>query len=420
MKIRIEQWPFLLFVASLPFASVLHFRFYSYPVQIADILFLLAAAAWIAAFAIKRRSVVRSRFYIFLAAYAIAVVLSTIASANPAFSSIKLLGKFYLIGIALLSINSITSTDDLKRIVQAWLVGAGIALLLSFVGLLLFYAGFTDPSQNIVLHPIYGSLPPGNYRRIEGFFFYPSMLANFIGITWMFVLLALSSNWIKPRTVWIYAAVLFVVDLFTLTPGLGGICITTGYVVGKHLRDHGMKILGRTAIAAGILIATVFFITASITMFSFDPNGTAIPVSHGMISPSHRTVAWKTAFETFLKDPFFGRGVGMPVANSKFVDPSGNSQILTDAHNTYISLLGETGILGFAAFMGIIVFLTFGLFKMRNEDTIRRSVRIFFLLALADAFFYQSLTGSYEDSRHLWVLFGTIAAMLAVSNKSNK
>ena len=167
-----------------------------------------------------------------------------------------------MIGIALLSVNSITNTDDLKRVIQAWLVGAGAALLLSFAGLILFYAGFTDPSQNIILHPIYGSLPPGNYRRIEGFFFYPSMLANFIGVTWMFVLLAVYAKWLKARTVWIYAVVLFVVDLFTLTPGLGGICITTGYVIAAKLRERGMKFLGRTAMAAGILTATVFFITA--------------------------------------------------------------------------------------------------------------------------------------------------------------
>lgn len=410
-KIRIEQYPFLLFAASLPFASVLQFRFYNYPVQIADILFLLAAAAWIAAFILKRRSIVRSPFYLFLAAYAIAVVLSTIFSANPAFSSIKLLGKLYLIGIALLSINSITTADDLKRVIQAWLVGAGVALVLSFVGLILFYAGFTDPSRNIVLHPIYGSLPPGNYRRIEGFFFYPAMLANFIGVTWMFLLLAFYANWLKARTVWIYAVVLFVVDLFTLTPGIGGIFITTGYVVAAYLRERGLKFLGGSAMIAGILIAAVFFITASITMFSFDPNGTAMPVSHGAISPSHRAVAWQTAFETFLEDPVLGRGVGMPIANSQFVDPSGRGQILTDAHNTYLSLLGETGIVGFIAFMSIIAFLTFGLIKMRKEDTIWRTVSVFFFLALADAFFYQSLTGSYEDSRHLWVLFGAIAAI---------
>ena len=417
-KIRPEQWPFFLFAASLPFATVLPFRVSSYPVELADVMFVAAAAAWLITFVLKRR-LVRSKFYFLLAAYAVAVTLSAAMSANPAFSSVKLLGKFYLIAIALLCTNSITSMADLKRSITAWLIGAGIALLLSLAGIVLFYFGFTDPSWNIVLHPIYGSLPPGNYRRIEGFFRYPSLLANFIAVTWMLLLLAFSAGWLKSRTAWVYSAVLFIVDLFTLTPGLGGIFATSGYAAAIKLRERGSNSLGRFVTAAGICVAAVFFIAASVTVFSYRPEATASPIMHGVVTPSHRAVAWQTAFETFRENPLFGRGIGMPVAYSKYVDPSGRGQILTDAHNTYISLLAESGTLGFAAFMGMIAFLTFGLWKMRVADDTAKYVRIFFLLALFDAFFYQSLTGSYEDSRHLWTFFGFAAAAIRITKNSS-
>jgi O-antigen ligase len=171
--------------------------------------------------------------------------------------------------------------------------------------------------------------------------------------------------------------------------------------------------------AAGICVAACFFIAASVTMFAYEPNATAIPIINGSVSPSHRAIAWKTSFETFLEDPVFGRGIGMPVAYSKFIDPSGGGQILTDAHNTYLSLLAESGILGFAAFMSIIAFLTFGLIKMRGDEGPAKYVRLFFLLALFDAFFYQSLTGSYEDSRHLWAFFGYAAAAINIFGTEN-
>lgn len=416
-KIRPEQWPFFLFAASLPFATVLPFRVYSYPLQIADILFVTAAAAWLIAFVLKRRTLVRTKFYFFLAAYALAVTFSAFFSVDPAFSSVKLLGKYYLVGIAFLCVNSITNAADLKRSIVAWLIGAGAALLLSFLGLVLFYFGFTDPSWNLVLHPIYGSLPPGNYRRIEGFFRYPSLLANFIAVTWMLLLLALSAGWLKARTAWIYSAVLFVVDLFTLTPGLGGIFATGGYVFGKKLCERGSNAIGRSMTAAGICVAAVFFIAASVTVFSYRPTTTESPIMHGTVTPSHRAVAWRTSFETFLAHPLFGRGIGMPVAYSKYIDPSGRGQILTDAHNTYISLLAESGFLGFATFMSIVAFLTLGLIKLPN-DKFAGHVKLFFLLALCDAFFYQSLTGSYEDSRHLWTFFGFVAAALLVFEKT--
>jgi O-antigen ligase len=109
----------------------------------------------------------------------------------------------------------------------------------------------------------------------------------------------------------------------------------------------------------------------------------------------------------------------MAVAYSKFIDPSGGGQILTDEHNTYMRLLAESGILGFAAFMSIIAFLTFGLIKMLGDEGYVKYVRLFFLLALFDAFFYQSLTGSYEDSRHLWAFFGYAAAAINIFGTEN-
>lgn len=410
-KIRAEHWFYLVFVASLPFPSVFHIRFFSVPVQLPDLLFLAAAAAWAAGYVAGRRTLVRSRFYAFLAVYALSVTLSTIASADPARSSVKLVGKFYLIGIALLTLNSITSIDNLRRTIRAWLLGAGAALILSSAGILFFYAGLTDPSRNIVVHPIFGSLPSGYYPRIEGFFFYPAMLCNFLGVTWMFSLLLVSLSWLKARTFWLLSPVLLIVDAFTLTPGLGGIFLSTAYFLRSKFFDKGRPAVGRLVTAAGVFLAAVFLIAASITLFSYDPNGVRMPVLDGAVYPSHRAAAWSTAFETFMQNPVFGYGVGLPVARSEYTDPSGNRHLLADAHNTYISLLGETGLVGFLAFMGLIAFLTFSLVYWKPEADHQEAIRLCLLLALWDAFFYQSLTGSYEDARHLWVFFGIVAAV---------
>lgn len=411
-NIRAELWPYLLFVASLPFPSILQLRFSSITFQLADILFLLAAAAWAVAYAARRRFLIPTWFYACLAAYALVIVLSAICSADPARSSVKVAGKFYLIGAAVLSLNSVTNMNDLKTVIRAWLIGAGLSLTLSVTGIILFYAGFTDPSRNIVLHPIFGSLPPGNYPRIEGFFFHPAMLCNFLGVTWMFVLLSGSANWLKMRSFRLFSVGLLVVNAFTLTPGLGGIFLSSAYFFRKKLLETGHRHLGRSAMAAGILLAAAFFIAASVTLFSYDPDGTRVPLISGSISPSHRAVAWRTTFETFLQNPILGHGVGLPVARSEFIDPSGNRQYLGDAHNTYLSVLGETGLAGFFTFMSIIGFLLFGLARWRTQDALQNTVRACLLLALCDAFFYQSLTGSYEDARHLWVFFGISAAAI--------
>ncbi len=414
-KIKPEQWLYVLFVITLPFPTLFQFRFLNVPLQLCDLVFLITAVVWAFAVIIRRAVLRWSWFYLVLAAYASAMVLSTIASDDPTQSSAKLIGKLYLIGIAFLTFNIVSSTTVLYRVLQGWLLAAGIAIVFSLAGIILFYLGFKDPSQNVVLHPVFGSLPSGNYPRIESFFLYPAMFCNFLGVTWMFALLAASADWIKARVFWWFGIGLLIVNAFTLTPGLGGIFLATGLFLRERIKGQ-KPLLARSVLAVSLLIGAAFFFAASVTLFSYSSKGSQIPLASGQVEPSHRARAWSTALETFMQHPILGRGVGMPVARSEFTDPSGNRQLLTDAHNTYLSTLGETGLLGFLSFMAIASLVTLSLFRWVPKGNTEMTIRLCLLLALADAFFYQSLTGSYEDTRHLWLLFGIATA---VSHRSS-
>ena len=96
----------------------------------------------------------------------------------------------------------------------------------------------------------------------------------------------------------------------------------------------------------------------------------------------------------------------MPIANSSYINPSGGHETLTDAHNTYFSILGETGLVGFLAFFSIICFVIYRLLQKTPDNKFHKTIKFCLILALIDAFFYQSMTGSYEDMRHLWFLLG--------------
>jgi O-antigen ligase len=102
--------------------------------------------------------------------------------------------------------------------------------------------------------------------------------------------------------------------------------------------------------------------------------------------------------------------VGLPVSSAPYVNPSGGRGTLTDAHNTYLSLAGESGLLGILAFGGIIVFLLWRVLPLQLNGPINLVIKTYLVLALVDAFLFQSLVGSFEDTRHLWVLFGMLAA----------
>lgn len=407
-KLKIEHWLYLLFVASLPFPTLFQSKLFGVTVLLPDLLFLTAAVTSVASMLVGRELPRFGAFHICLALYAIAMILSTVTSANLPHSAAKLVGKFYLIGIAALTCYIINSVVMLQKVVAAWTTGAAVAIALSLIGILLFYLGVTDPSINLVVHPIFGSLPPGNYPRIEGFFAYPAMLCNFLGVSWMFLLLSTSLGWMRTRSALLVGSTLLIVNAFTLTPGFGGIFLSTAFFLRDKLKASPPY--ATVALGAGVVAAAAFLFVATFTLFSYDAGGTGMPLATGDVTLSHRARAWQTSLQTFSEFPIFGRGVGMPIARSEFIDPSGNRQLLTDAHNTYVSVLGETGLLGFVTFMGIVIFVTLSLFRWRADDAITQAIRLCLILALADSFFYQGLTGSYEDTRHLWVVFGMAAA----------
>ncbi len=414
-SLKAEQWLYLLFVVMLPFATLPELAGYAGNVQIADVVLLVTGVVWLVLWLARKRRIVWSPAYIFLAAYAVAVRLSAIFSIRPEQSAVKLVGKFYLFAIVFLTINIVTSLDILKSVLRAWFIGSGILILLSLAGIAAFYLGLNDPNQNLVLHPIFGSLPPGRYPRIEGFFSYPSLLCNYLSLTATFLVLSVSMEWLSKRSAIAFGICLLVVDAFTLTPGLGGVFLAAGIFVWTKSER---RIVGRLALSAGILVAALAFFAASVTLFSHTAEGNSVPLAAGEISRSHRAEAWRTSFQSFLQSPILGRGIDVPVADSRFIDPSGNHQLLTDAHNTYLSVLAETGAVGFVAFAALIVLIFAGLSRKVLLNHLSYSAALALIIALIDACLYQGLTGSYEDTRHLWVLFGVALAMIKITDTS--
>ncbi len=402
-------WPFLLLIATLPIVWPFNFRLAGLVVPIADLVFVVAGCAWLFGIITKKTRICWSWFYLPLAFYLVALILSTMASVNPRFSAIKLIGKIYLIGLAVLSFNLIRSTSFMRRSVAAWQAGTIATVVCSLAGVFLFYVGLKNRSVNLVLHG-YGSLPQGNYPRIQGFFEYPAMLCNYLSVSLMLALMMWSAGWLPTRWLRPLCIGILVTSLFTFTPGLGGMALSLGIWLSLYLKEHNRSKLARIALVGAIAIAIAVFAASAVTLFSYSPTGTESPLAHAEVKASHRAMAWQTAFRTFKQHPIFGRGVGMPVSSATYVNPSGRRETLTDAHNTYLSVAGESGLLGMLAFGGIIVFLFRGISPLQLTGPINLVIKTYLMLALVDAFLFQSLVGSFEDTRHLWVLFGMLAA----------
>ncbi|MBU5436818.1 O-antigen ligase family protein [Tissierella sp. MSJ-40] len=125
----------------------------------------------------------------------------------------------------------------------------------------------------------------------------------------------------------------------------------------------------------------------------------------GMLSSggSGRSIIWKNAFETFIKNPIFGIGI-----NAFLNYSTSNYGIHNYIHNTFLEVLVESGVVGFfiyGLFLILVFFSCIKLFK-KNKETkfllvtfIGMMFQMFFLSILLSEVFYFIILLIYRYSK---------------------
>jgi O-antigen ligase len=406
---RLDEWLYLVLVALLPIMQPFNGTFLGYLVYVADFTFVCAASVWLIAVTARRAEIRWNWFYLPLALYFGALVASTLASVDPRLSAIKLIGEVYLIGLAVLTFNLVTTLTGMRWVVNAWLAGTAITVVASIVGVGLYYTGIRDGEINWALAG-YGSLPPGDYPRIRGLFLNMNMACNYLCVSFYLTLISWSLGWLDPLRFRLLAIGIWIAAVFTVSPGLGGLLLGTGLWIWLYYRGTDRRRTGQIALVAGIVSALLFLVATAISPITRGQSGLFLPVLGRWIQPSPRWLCWQTALNTFMKHPILGLGVGTDVSSAHYLAASGIMQYLTDAHNIYLSVAGQEGIIGLAALIGILLFLGKGLKSYQGVGSTEAVIKAGLAIAFVDAFLYQGLAGSYEDTRHLWVLIGLLAA----------
>jgi hypothetical protein len=67
---------------------------------------------------------------------------------------------------------------------------------------------------------------------------------------------------------------------------------------------------------------------------------------------------------TWARQPLVGQGLGTPAADVTYLDASGRLQYHTDAHNTWLSIAAEKGLVGVAAFAVLLVLAAAALLRV--------------------------------------------------------
>lgn len=417
MTLKISKWLFLLLIISLPLVRPFNVVIFGLLVPYTDFIFLFSALFWIIAVLRRETSIKFDKFYIFLGFYALALTVSTVFSVEPQKSFYKLLGEFYLFGLAVLTFNLVQEKQFFKQIAIAWLVGTGLTILASMAGFVLFYLGYKTQSDNYFLSH-FGSLPAGNYPRIHALFANANMMCNFLNVSLMLALLAEKLGWLKKIWAKILQVGVWFAAFFTLSAGLGGMFLSLGVWYWVLFKEKKNYLFSKIALSCAVLLAVFIFVATLISPNTDNTNlDFYLPFSNKKFEVSVRVLVWESVLDTVYQFPFVGKGTGTNVAQISYDTLSGDKQVLLDAHNNWLSVLGQTGLFGLTAFVLLNVFLiTRCRFSLEKTDE-QNLIQIALSCAFLGAFLYQGLSGSFEDARHLWVLFGLLVGTALRENR---
>lgn len=389
-------------------------------VQLTEPLFLIAVLVFAVAVFLKKITLRWDNSFFFFGAYLIALSLSAVFSASPRTSSVKLLGEFFLVGLAVMSVQIIRTKETLKRVILVWIAAGTIVSIIGTLTVLLFYIDRDSIWHTWFLHH-YGSLPPGNYPRVQSTFVYPALLCSYLGVSLLLILAALKLKWLGEKISWTLILLHAITIMFTLTPGIGGVMFSLFAWTAVCFYIKGRSKVGYFMMAGGVLSAMSFFAVSALTLRHIPTSPYVFNLGGIRIDPTQRLLAWQGAFETFLAHPLFGKGLGLGVCKVLFTAPSGQQQTLTDAHNIWLSIAGQSGIFALIAFTALTAYLLYrirqllnesGLLHMHSETAILPAI---FGLAILSSVLVQGLTGSFENARHLWILFGMAMSLKHLS-----
>lgn len=162
-----------------------------------------------------------------------------------------------------------------------------------------------------------------------------------------------------------------------------------------------LPVLGGVRNAAAAFIGFVGALATGLFIFAF---GSAIPVLERLFEENRsveediRVTLWSAAIDVWSTSPLSGVGLGQFSQISPSYTGSSTGFV---AHNTYLSFLSETGLVGAAAFIALIAVIAIRLFLLRSVGDQYLVAAIVWLPILANM-----MTLNAENARFIWVFLG--------------
>ncbi|MDL1894829.1 O-antigen ligase family protein [Anaerolineae bacterium CFX7] len=166
----------------------------------------------------------------------------------------------------------------------------------------------------------------------------------------------------------------------------------------------GTVILLLVLVVGGIALPDTYWQIIFSSMSDIQTGGGTIGLRYGL---------WQAGFKMWLDHPLMGVGIGQ---FDNYLPQYGAGLVPTyhynlGAHNLYISMLAETGLVGLLLFGGLIATVLRALFRaVRSLDTEKRALAQVWLMVLI-VILVGGLTKHDQYDKLLWLIFGIGAAL---------
>lgn len=342
---------------TMPIASGLRIG----PASATDLLFAAALAMWCASAIATRNTHATARPPVWaVAVYLLALYLSTLAATNLDEALTEMV-KWIEFGILLWVVPMAVPTNRATWLVAALLTAAALQGLYGLYQFI-FRIG---PDWFLI---------QGRFMRASGVFGQPNPYGAYLGLS-LPVAFSLSiwslSAWLKQRSLTLFLWTLFYVTVagciaiglvasWSRGGWLGAMASTAVVLAFLNKRTASILGLGLLAIASTALVGAInpTWIPASITA-----RIGAIPAYIGLVDVLslevnddnfaiiERVAHWVAALRMWEMSPWLGVGPGNYATAYNLVALPRWSDPLGHAHNIYLNILGETGLLGFGTFL---------------------------------------------------------------------
>lgn len=321
---------------------------------------------------------------------------------------------------ALLAANLVDSEARLRRVMLAILLGTALTVILGLAAVALFYSR-AAPGLVSALTSDFGSLPVGNYPRVSALFArQPNTLCHYLSIS-LFVLAGSASvGWVSLRIAVVLGVGVLVVSAFTFSLGLGGILLGLAWWLAWNPALRFSIAMRRASLALGAIGAIAFAILTVMAPAPTRDEGVRLPLFSFRAEPSPRVACWKAAWDQFAATPLIGRGLGVQATCPAYVVASGATARLTDAHSMYLSVMSTQGLLGLVGLAAVTWTLLRRSFPLPRATAPVLQMVGTLVIAFVQSWLYQGLQGSFEYTRHGWLVMGLLWSLLTMTRATSR